>query len=671
MTSSAVTSAIGNTAEILDCIVCAEHCCILGVFTKCGHCLCHTCALRIHAINDKGCPICREKSDTVLVTRRLPKSEEGFDMDDELGDLLRGTQKSSASGSAKPTPDLVKDSKLKCFIEGAALAEHVRKLYEYVCPQAECWVCGEQEPFVQEQMLAKHLEVDHGLRYCSVCLKHRPAFLSEQHVYTLKDYEHHLAGCCPADPSSFQGHPPCKFCSERFYDGEHLLKHMQHAHFTCDVCNRGEFTFTYYKSRPKLLEHFQRCHRLCDHPDCANLDPMLRVFLNDLDLQAHRQRAHGAGNRGVSLEALGFRFSYESNNPMSSSSPQPSVGPGGAPATGANSHTLRITFDHVSRREDVNTMPNTGDAAKNRSNGGRNKQDAKGVTALLCTPHFAGLPIHYVSAKMDLTPLARTTTDPVVRVSSSSAASKTLVKPSWGKGGAGANPAAAMSGKSSGGRNTGSSSMADQEDLNRQFEEKIDTFITNPRRAAEFRYACSDYMSNKMLAKEFYSMLKATFFPSAEQFDEIFPLLVATMPHETKSEALKHIHQMLSAPEVVRLEKAREEEECTRTKAAADQARRKQIAATKKNPWATRASAAPSATTAASTANGHSPQPAAAAGAHWGSRQPNQLPPPSLSPTYVDPGDFPELPGALSNRARQSAQPARPPLKNNSWFARK
>lgn len=184
--------------------------------------------------------------------------------------------------------------------------------------------------------------------YCDICLRNRPAFLCEQMLYSSRSLDQHIDGKCVYDSQSFTGHPECRFCKRgtRFYDGEALLKHMLQAHYSCDLCNRGQFIFTFYRNRDSLIQHFERHHKLCDHPDCSSVDPMARVFANDIELAVHKQRVHGVKSR-VLFEA-GVSDPHEMTHVG-----DPASQHGDAPATGSNTNVIYITFDYNTHRQTV------------------------------------------------------------------------------------------------------------------------------------------------------------------------------------------------------------------------------------------------------------------------------------------------------------------------------
>ena len=659
-----------------DCLICADPCCVVGVFS-CGHYTCITCALRITVLSKGGCPVCREKGGKVIATRRRPVDEDGFDVKSQFGD----------SSSRTPSHSLILCQALDCLCDGEAVREYVSRFSDFVCPLPCCWSNGEQEPFSALFMLQEHLRVDHKLNYCDICIKNRPAFLSEQIPYTEHEMDQHQRGTCKKDPQSFLGHPACRFCSVRFYDGDQLLKHMQHSHFSCDVCNVGEFTFTYYKNRSKLIEHFERCHKLCDHVDCSNLDPMLRVFRSDIELQAHKQRAHGQAARGVALASLGFRFSVTdpaapSTSGGSSGSSGPNAGGlaagGGSGGDQANQQAASIiTFDHVSRREHVDMFPTTVAARNGKGHqgrrGGKGQQQLGGVdqdgdddedrpsvedSATRASRRIQGVPSHYLSRKLHFDPILQ----PVSHVTSTAG---TVPE----RDGAEVKPSAFFQSATANMTKAGSTN-GDPKSPQKTLEEHLR--IMNPKLLADFRYYSGEFLAGKVLAAEYYDALAKVFFTKTEAFEAVFPLLVGTIPIETKREALVQVRRMRTAPEVLRHEKVREEEELKARQREVAQAVREGRNKPKPKIWGQSGSPQAAATAAAAQAQQDPKLEDAAPRGQvaWGGRS---APPNSLPPVHVDPSDFPTLPGSSHHRRGHGGPhhaPAPTPKKGNVWFTK-
>ncbi|RNC31533.1 zinc finger, c2h2 type domain containing protein, partial [Trypanosoma cruzi] len=107
---------------------------------------------------------------------------------------------------------------------------------------------------------------------------------------------------------------------------------------------------------------------LCDHPACASLDPMMRVFVSDLELALHKQRVHGVRSR-LAL----FTTDASSTNP-SSSLPTSTT-----PATGFNANVISITFDYVHKQETVKLMQACAQKGSGGGGGGGFKGKGKGA----------------------------------------------------------------------------------------------------------------------------------------------------------------------------------------------------------------------------------------------------------------------------------------------------
>lgn len=285
-TENSITAAISGNPGLslsthekeMECMICAERAQAIFCFS-CGHYTCYICGLRMLRLQ-QPCPVCRKPSKNGVLTTTVSLLE-GQYCEEEIAELRKTA---------------VHNSKLQCFIDSPALASEMSKLYLPLCPLPECWDHGEQVPFNSEKGLKVHLQQDHSLYYCNVCLQRRPLFLAEQTLYTKSALQRHHNGLFERDPASFAGHPPCLFCGDRnlYLDAEDLMKHMLEHHFYCDFCNRDQFLFTFFSTRDAMYSHFRSAHKLCEHPKCSHLDTMLRVYRDEFELDVHRQREHNA-----------------------------------------------------------------------------------------------------------------------------------------------------------------------------------------------------------------------------------------------------------------------------------------------------------------------------------------------------------------------------------------
>ncbi|TPP43390.1 Zinc finger, C3HC4 type (RING finger) family protein [Leishmania donovani] len=462
----------------VECLICADPCRALCVF-PCGHYTCYSCGLRIHSLNRGSCPVCRKEATQMpIITQQVSREEEQF----------------SAKEMESMRRVVTTNRHLRCVIDSPQLAYEVAKLYEYTCPIESCWCQGYQDPFLEMNMLKDHLWVDHELVYCDVCLQHRPAFLCEQAAYSITALQYHMEGRCRHDRSSFTGHPPCRFCkrANRFYDGESLLKHMQQQHYTCDVCNRGQFTFTFYASRQKLDQHFQTCHKICDHPDCASHDLMMRVFGNEIDLMVHKQRVHGVKAKVTFSPAMFGEASGSSvgNGPT-----------GSVPATASNANVIQITFDHVFRVETEN-----------------------------------GIPLYYLGSGA-FPVLTRSVASDAGAASSSARAGGAR---SSNRSSAPSSSAFAVAEDMSN-YNVKNKLPADKKQLEQRLNDMLSKHVKSPVTYAHFRSYTRDFIESAMLTSEYYDVLAKECFPDPQVFHEVFPLIVATVPVAAKQAALQEV----------------------------------------------------------------------------------------------------------------------------------
>ena len=534
--SKDVAAAVSNTdtgvpeGEWLDydCLICTNAIDVFGVY-DCGHYSCAICALRIFKFgknpSDRCCPMCRTPTKEIRVMQTPPDDEYSFDME------------------ALKRIAFHFDKILRCSIETKPLKQRLEKLYTYVCPVAECWKDGEQEPFTHFAPLKEHLRNDHGLRYCGLCIDNRPSFLCEQVTYSDTELDNHNKGKCGKDPASFLGHPLCLFCSTRFYDGDALLKHMQSNHFSCDICNRGEFTFVFFKNRNKLLDHFMISHRLCEHPACIELDPMARVFANELELQHHEQRIHGAAPRAIPLESLGFQ--YQSHRPgrggRQSQSPQAETShdPSENPATGRDVTASTIWFDNnKGTMESVNMMPKTkGKTTLKKVAAGTQESEVQ-LASQVIPSHFEPIEVRDSLKRLAKRIAENTVVQPKTKAEEEAAAAEA------------ARPA-----------------VPDNltiEEYNAMLKEKLTKYLSKSV-FEDFKKLSSDFIANRLMATEYYKKMTGIF--SKEQLEDVFPPLAYSLTNDTKRAALIAARSMLNSKEQQQREERERQEAIEKAKA--------------------------------------------------------------------------------------------------------
>lgn len=94
----------------------------------------------------------------------------------------------------------------------------------------------------------------------------------------------------------------------RFYNDEHLFKHMNEYHFICQLC-RDKKNIIFYKEISHLVEHNKYEHYSCPYQEC--IDDMFVVFDTEEKLNSHlitKHRCTDAKNR-----IANFMFDSSSN----------------------------------------------------------------------------------------------------------------------------------------------------------------------------------------------------------------------------------------------------------------------------------------------------------------------------------------------------------------------
>eukprot|EP00659_Diplonema_papillatum_P004428 gene4428-6861_t len=174
------------------------------------------------------------------------------------------------------------------------------------CKKCTGWAdaAAAQSPHSHARHLVKHYRDEHGVSPCLVCVQgRRQLFFDEHPLYSVPDglkAHEDTATKHPADEPSFRGHPSCKFCGNRHYDNEALLKHCTTAHKTCKLCDaQGTTGVIVFKSDQTLLEHIRAHHFFCAECHAAaslvgaeKADLNNFVFATEIDLELHGMRAH-------------------------------------------------------------------------------------------------------------------------------------------------------------------------------------------------------------------------------------------------------------------------------------------------------------------------------------------------------------------------------------------
>ena len=125
------------------------------------------------------------------------------------------------------------------------------KMRSNVCPITKC-----NDQFQSLEALQRHMKDKHDMTFCSLCLVHRPLFLSEQPIFKVNQLKKHMkTGMVPfSNVKATAAHPVCQFCADHFYDANDLYKHMRNKHTTCHLCS-AMHEHRYYRDAASLLTH--------------------------------------------------------------------------------------------------------------------------------------------------------------------------------------------------------------------------------------------------------------------------------------------------------------------------------------------------------------------------------------------------------------------------------
>uniref|UniRef100_A0A383VLU4 RING-type E3 ubiquitin transferase n=1 Tax=Tetradesmus obliquus TaxID=3088 RepID=A0A383VLU4_TETOB len=261
------------------CLVCADSLDYAG-FGPCGHkdC-CSRCVARLRFVmEDSKCMICKQECPQVFFTRYMGDYTEGL-APDEFQDL-------PARARAREVWEL---PEVAGYFDDQDHYKAIKSLCSYTHPMLPGAVFGNLNS------LKRKLTEAHKLHFCDLCIKGRKVFISEQVLYSKSDLERHMRTGDDEGPmaeSGFKGHPLCRFCRQRFYDGDELYKHMEGRHENCFICRRRDPNkFVYYKDYAELEEHFTGNHHPCPHPAC--LERKFVVFAEEAELKRHFATEHG------------------------------------------------------------------------------------------------------------------------------------------------------------------------------------------------------------------------------------------------------------------------------------------------------------------------------------------------------------------------------------------
>ena len=257
--------------KAIHCDICAsefdeKH---LRCLVSCGHdSICTICHLRLRCIlRDFTCPMCKGESENIISVKHDDTSDQVYSDYDLCG--------------VEYFPGYIYNHRARMFFPPKHNKVCIEPLWKCYCK--ECKVLKRDI-----KALRAHLNAEHNLQMCSLCIEHKQAFPSEQKVYSQQEYEKHLN---QGDGDGSEGHPPCKLChKKRFYDNTALFLHLTKDHYTCFICEKAGIKFLYFRNYDKLQDHFETKHYACTQPEC--LQQKFVVFDNEFSLLSHTSVHH-------------------------------------------------------------------------------------------------------------------------------------------------------------------------------------------------------------------------------------------------------------------------------------------------------------------------------------------------------------------------------------------
>ena len=277
----------------MECIGCTERITHLALL-ECGHSsACPLCILRLRSLlHDNRCPECRHPSEVVFIADS-------------------GTYEDHSSGfwGDRHMHGFKEFEQTKIYCETEDMHQEFVTLV-----QPGCQLCG--VILKSRSQLLTHLESEHRLHMCDLCLANKTVFVSEQELYTVEDLREHKEGGDGESP----GHPRCRLCSRFVYDDKALLQHIREQHYFCDLCPvESRPAFINYES---LEKHYDKSHFLCAITSCKRAKHV--VFATWDELIGHHRTYH----RGCEMPVLkpSFLGSGEEYIPRASEAPVKQAG---------------------------------------------------------------------------------------------------------------------------------------------------------------------------------------------------------------------------------------------------------------------------------------------------------------------------------------------------------
>ncbi|KAF8049876.1 hypothetical protein N665_2105s0011, partial [Sinapis alba] len=359
-----------------SCAVCAENLQWVA-YGFCGHReVCSTCVVRLRFIlGDRRCCICKTECPVAFVTK-------------EFGDYTK-TITDFSTFPSDPKEGRVGGSfwyheETKVFFDDFNQYTRIKSMCRLSCTSCDKAKKGSKSNhrlrFKSVEHLKDHLNHQHNLHMCSLCLVGRKVFICEQKLFTKDQLNQHISsGDSEVDGSEserggFTGHPMCEFCKRPFYGGNELYTHMSREHYTCHICQRlRPGKYEYYGNYDDLEAHFRSDHFLCEDESC--LAKKFIVFQIEAELKRHNTVDH-SGRMSRSQQSASFqtqagfqvqntrrgrRRSYQASYAIDDGYPllQPMSSSGGSHLGEASFPPLSMQANHGQTRLGQNSESNT------------------------------------------------------------------------------------------------------------------------------------------------------------------------------------------------------------------------------------------------------------------------------------------------------------------------
>jgi len=279
-----------------SCIICANEKVEFYAVGPCNHQICSLCSLRLRSkSNDRHCALCKQYLEYIIVYR----SSKG----------IKDFNSFRIDGLDCQTPDVQIDhSSSTIYYKCKDQYKDMENMRSLICPIKKC--SKTLERYTTEEHLLIHLKTVHKLTLCRLCLSHRPLFVSEHKLVTETELQKHIKKF-----DAQGGHPLCQFCSQMFFDNNHLFTHLRNDHPICHLCPQ-QYQHRYYRNIEFLWDHICGSHIICEFCNSAsngNITEDLIVygsFNSQGDYVDHLSRSHGISRTSQSTQnLLGFQYS--------------------------------------------------------------------------------------------------------------------------------------------------------------------------------------------------------------------------------------------------------------------------------------------------------------------------------------------------------------------------